>query len=80
MICAVIFAFLHLSLAYLYDNKDDKTETNIQDRPKSPKLKSTSPNQSIAIFRSENKGEFSKRLYLLAQSVNMCFQRMCGQI
>ncbi len=37
--------FLHLSLAHLYDKKDDsqsETKTDIQDRPKSSNLKSTS--------------------------------------
>ena len=80
---AAMFEFMHLSLAHVYNNKDDRqseTKTDIQDRPKSLNQKSTSPNQSIAIFRRENKGDFSKLLYFLAQSVNMCFQRVCGQI
>ena len=42
---AAMVGFLHLSLAHLYDNKDNsqsETKTDIQDRPKSLNLKSTS--------------------------------------
>jgi len=42
---AAMEGFLHLSLAHLYDNKDNsqsETKTDIQDRPKSLNLKSTS--------------------------------------
>ena len=42
---AAMFEFLHLSLAHVYDNKDDshsKTKTDIQDKHKSLNLKSTS--------------------------------------
>ena len=43
-LAAAMVKFLHLSLAHLYDNKDDsqsETKTDIQDRPKSLNLKST---------------------------------------